>query len=223
VESVASLKAKIGKGQRQSLSYIAISSLRDADATWIGKALQPSGNVHTISEQIAASHHHITNVNSDPELKTTIIRSAVGYLGNGFLHGNGTLDGINGTGELSKHTITSGVGNTPAMLGNEPIRDCAVSGQSTKRSDLVLAHQARVACHVSGKDRREPPFDLVLLRFHGTPGAVPHRFCCGRGEVSSPRWEHCDAVALIEGAAKMWRGRNRAVNWNSRKLSCARD
>jgi hypothetical protein len=40
-------------------------------------------------------------------------------------------------------------------------------------SDLILAHQARVTCHIGGEDGGEPPLNPVLLRTHGTLGAVP--------------------------------------------------
>jgi hypothetical protein len=41
-----------------------------------------------------------------------------------------------------------------------------------ERPDLILGHQARIACHVSREDGCQPPLDLFLWT-HGTLGAVP--------------------------------------------------
>jgi hypothetical protein len=44
--------------------------------------------------------------------------------------------------------------------------------QVPESSDFILAHQTRIACHISREDRRQPPLDLFLWT-HGTLGAVP--------------------------------------------------
>ena len=50
------------------------------------------------------------------------------------------------------------------------VQNLASGGQGTQRPGLVLAHQARVASHVGGEDRRELPFDsLFLLGLHRFP------------------------------------------------------
>jgi hypothetical protein len=153
-----------------------ISSFREADATWIGKALQSRRNIHPISEQISTSNHDIADVNPDPKPETLMLRSAFGHLGDSFLHGNGALDGIDGTWKLSQNTVASGVGDPSTVLRNQPIHHLAMGGQRSKGSDLILLHEARVACHVSREDGCQPPLDLALLPIHGSLGAVRIRF-----------------------------------------------
>ena len=124
-------------------------------------------------KQIAASDHHIADMNSDPKLKTTVLRSVLASCARASCTCDGTLDGINGAGELGQDTVASGVGDPSAMFRNEAVHDLAMGGQGAERSDLILAHQARIACHVSREDRRQPSLDLVLLPIHRTLGAIP--------------------------------------------------
>jgi hypothetical protein len=88
----------------------------DVDAPWFSKALQTGSNVHPISEQIAASDHHIANMNTDPKFETVPLRDVVVSLRKGVLYLYGTLDRIYGTGELSQNTIPGCVGNPSAMF-----------------------------------------------------------------------------------------------------------
>jgi hypothetical protein len=51
---------------------------------------------------------------------------------------------IHGARELRQHAITSRVGNTAAVVPNQPIHDIASSGEGAQGPRLILAHQARV-------------------------------------------------------------------------------
>src|SRR4051794_15548366 len=108
----------------------------DVYASWFGEALQPRRDVNAIPEQVAAFDHHVTDMHSNPELETTILRSVLVCLGDGFLHGNGTLDGINGTGDLRKNTTASGVSDPPAVITDQPVHDLAMSGQAPEGASL---------------------------------------------------------------------------------------
>jgi hypothetical protein len=86
---------------------------------------------------------------------------------------NTTPDRIYGTWELGQDTVASGISDPPAIFCDQPIHNLATDGESMESSDLILAHQARIACHIGGEDGGEPPLNPVLLRTHGTLGAVP--------------------------------------------------
>jgi hypothetical protein len=119
----------------------------------------------------------------NPKLKTTILRSVVSYLGNGLLHSYGTLDGINSTRKLGQDTVASRICDPSAVLGDQPVHHLAMARQGAERLNLVVAHQARIPCHVSREDRRQPSLDPVLLPIHGTLSAIPARILrrVGRG------------------------------------------
>jgi hypothetical protein len=126
-------------------------------------------------------------MHSDPELETTIFRYILVCTRECILHLGSAPDGIDGARELGQDTVASGVRDPPTVFDNEPIHDLTMGGQGAEGADLILLHHARIACHVSREDGGQPPLDLVLLWTHETLGAVPHRFCCGWGTVSSLR------------------------------------
>jgi hypothetical protein len=98
-----------------------------------------------------------------------------------LLHRDGALDRIDSAGELGQNAVTGCIGDAPAVLGNEAIHNRAMSGQGAHSPDLILLHEARVACHISREDGCQPPFDLVLLPIHGTLGAVPDQILLRAG------------------------------------------
>ena len=88
------------------------------------------------------------------------------------------LNSIHGARKLCENAIASGIGDPAAMVPNQPVHDLASGSEGTQRPGLVLAHKARVASYVGGKDRRQPPFDpLFLLGRHRftLPGVIVRR------------------------------------------------
>jgi hypothetical protein len=131
--------------------------------------------------QIAASDHHIADMNADSKFETVPLRNVVISLRKGMLYLYGALNGIYSTWELGQDTVASGVGNSSALLGYQPVNDLAMSSQDVERPNLIQVHQARVACHIRREDCYQPPLDPVLLRTHGTLGAVPDRILLWAG------------------------------------------
>jgi hypothetical protein len=148
------LGSEIGKVERHRFAYIPISDFREADATWISKAFQPGGYVYAIPEQIASAHHHVADVDSDSKLKALGFRLVLIGGCKRVLHLNGTLNGINGAGELRQDAVSGCVGNPPTMLDNQAIHDFAVCRQSAKGARLILVHEPGVTSDIGGKNGR---------------------------------------------------------------------
>ena len=89
-------------------------------------------------KQVAVPHHHVADMNPDPELEAMVLGDVLVCLRECLLHVNSTLDGIDGAGELGQNAITSGIGDPPAVLGDQPIHDLTMGGQGAERPDLVL-------------------------------------------------------------------------------------
>jgi hypothetical protein len=102
--------------------------------------LQSSGDIHSISKQVAVPHHYIADVYPDPKSQGGFLKEILVRLRKCMLYVYGTLNGIHGAGELGQNTIASGVGDPSSMLCDEPIHDLTVGCQGTERSDLILAH-----------------------------------------------------------------------------------
>jgi hypothetical protein len=76
-----------------------------------------------------------------------------------FLDRDSTLDRIDGAGELREDAVAGRVGDAPAVLGDEPVRQFPMGVQEAKRSGLVGVHQPAVAGDVRAQDGREAPLD----------------------------------------------------------------
>jgi hypothetical protein len=97
-------------------------------------------------------------------------------LGESLLHGYGTLDCIDDTGELGQNTIPRRIGDASAILSNQWVHDLAMGSQGPEGSDLILLHEPRVTRHVSREDGCQPSLNLVLLPVHGSLDATQDRF-----------------------------------------------
>ena len=63
---------KIVVNQRKDFSDEGVCCARNAHASWLGKALQTGGDIHSVTEQVATSEHHVTDMDSDSELKARL-------------------------------------------------------------------------------------------------------------------------------------------------------
>ncbi|GEO18996.1 hypothetical protein MAE02_66920 [Microvirga aerophila] len=150
-----------------------MGSLRDVNASRLSKTLQSRGDIHAVAEEVVAAHYHVTDMHPDPESKALLIWL---ILINGYervLHFDSTPNGINGAGEFGQNAVTSSISDPATMFSDEPVHDLAMSGQDPDGCILILAHQTRVACHISRKDSSQPPLDPVLLQTHGALGVSP--------------------------------------------------
>ena len=128
------LLAKVGVGQGKSLPNIPVSRAGDRDSTRLRQPLQPSGDVHPITEQVSTPDHHIADVDADPELKAAVLRHSGIRLRELLLHRHRALDGIDRARELGQHAIASGIGDPAAMVPNQPVHDLTSGSQGAQVS-----------------------------------------------------------------------------------------
>ena len=63
-------------------------------------------------------------------------------------------------GKFSKDTVARRVRYTAPVLPNETVEDRAAFGQAPERADLISAHEAAVALHISCEDCDEATADF---------------------------------------------------------------
>ena len=181
-----SLRSKIIEAEGKRPACIRVGLCGDIHRSRLREALQPRGDVHPVAQQVAIPHHHVANVNPDPELQAVLRRVCP------------DLSEASASCTWTAHrTASTALGNSartlsPAVFAIRPpcsaISRSMISRRSVRLRSvriLILAHQARVTRHVSCEDSCQSPLDLVLLWTHRTPGAVPDQLCCRSGRVSS--------------------------------------
>jgi hypothetical protein len=135
------LVASVLKRNRKPAYDVFLHPRRNAQATRLSKRLQPSRNIHAVSENVAAFSDDIADVNADSEVDPFVMR----HIGISFSHAALNLDGtaysINGTGKLHQHSVPGGLDNTPAVLSNIWIYKGASMGfELAQSASLVSPH-----------------------------------------------------------------------------------
>ena len=147
-------------------------------------ALQAGRDVDPVAQKIAISDHYVAHMNPYAKAQGAL-RVCPGACSESLLDLARTLDGVHSAQELGEHTVPCCVGDPTPMFRYQPVHDFTMGGEGSEGSDLILAHKTGVIRDIRSKNGRQPPFNLVLLRTHRTPGAVPDQLCCRSGRVSS--------------------------------------
>jgi hypothetical protein len=136
---------------------------------WLRQRLQTRRDVNCVSEQVARSHHHVTDVDTNPKLDAAIGCETGVRFGQGGLRLHRALHRFYSASELGKDTITRRVRYAAPVFPNDPVDDCAPFSQAFERADLVSAHEAAVALHICCEDRNEASADCYRRVCHVYP------------------------------------------------------
>jgi hypothetical protein len=85
---------------------------------------------------------------------------------------DGAFDRVHGAGEIGDYAVPSGIEDSTAMGGNQPIEDCPVRLKPPQRAELIQPHQAAVLGNVGRKDRSKLSFDYLAFCHRPSSGAL---------------------------------------------------
>jgi hypothetical protein len=120
------------------------------------EGLETRSDIHAISEQIVPVHHHVANVDADPQDHTTLGQQIGVVAVQCSLDGDGCADRLNGTAELGNDAVTCGPENPPIMFGDQIEDDGSVRAKGLESALLVHGHELAVADNIGGQDRGKP-------------------------------------------------------------------
>ena len=132
-----SFASKIMEAEGKRPVCIRVGLCGDIHRSRLREALQPGGDVYPVAQQVAIPHHHVANVNPDPELEV-VLGGCPGLLRERLLHGRHTGLHRRRWGIRREHYPQ------PYWLSvlhaqHQPIHDLAMRGQAPERPDLILA------------------------------------------------------------------------------------
>ena len=143
---------------------LVVDVARDADPAGLGQALQTGGDVHAVAVDVVALDDDVADVDADPIENLTVLGHACVALPHGALELDGEAHRVDDAGELHQGAVAHELDGAAAVLRGLWLDELlAVGLERGERARLVLAHQAAIADHVGGEDRRQPTF---LARFH---------------------------------------------------------
>jgi hypothetical protein len=167
--------AAIFKREAALAGQLPLHRIGNADSPRLGHRLEPGGDVHPVSEQIATFDHDITEVDADAEADAALGQDVFLIIRDPSLQGNRTSHGVYDGAKFHKSTVAHQLNDAPLVLCEERIHD--LEAQPLDRSEgvrLVCFDQARIPGDVGGHDRREAPLDPT--RCHERP---PERIWIG--------------------------------------------
>jgi hypothetical protein len=147
------MRAEVSEGKRQNLPYVIVRCAGYTDAACASECLQPCCDVDAIAKEVAALHHNIADVHSNPEVDATLRRDLIIRNCQRSLRLNRALKGIDDTPELRQYAVPGGIGDPATMRGNQGVHHQPTLGQIPERSDFVGPHQAAVTLDICRENR----------------------------------------------------------------------
>ena len=150
--------AEIDKAKTAMVADLLTNHRRDGDATRWGQSLQPRGDVHPATVDVAVGFiDDVAEVDTDPEANALRLRHGGLSLGHAALDCDRARDRVHHARELAERAVAHELHDTATVLSDERLDELlAVNLEALERAGLVALHQARVADHVGRQDSGEP-------------------------------------------------------------------
>jgi len=111
------------------------------------QGFKPCRNIDAVTEQIVVFENHFTGMDAHPQLDDLMA-------GQFRLHIYRTVYGIGDAGEFDDPTVAHILDNSAIVAADRGFEELLTQfTQGIKRADLILAHKARIADDIGGKDR----------------------------------------------------------------------
>ena len=155
--------AEVGDRQIKPSLDLSIGVLRKTDRPRRGNALKPGGDVDAVAHQIAVAFlDHVAQVNSDPELDSSLGRHTGVALGHAVLHFDRAAHGVDDAAELDEDAVAGALYDASVMSVDSGIDQIAAQPpQPRQRATLVRPREPAVADDVGDQDRGDFPGSLM--------------------------------------------------------------
>jgi hypothetical protein len=150
------LLAEVLEGEVELAQHLVVDLARDADPAGRGQSLEAGGDVDAVAVDVVVLDDHVTEVDADAERDPLAVRHPVIALGHGALNLDRALDSVDHARELDQRAVAHQLYRAAAARCDRRLEQLAAVGfQAGERTGLVRAHEARVAGHIGGEDRRK--------------------------------------------------------------------
>jgi hypothetical protein len=160
------LLAQVFKDHAAPMTQVIVHSPGDADLAALDQPVEPSGNVHAVSENVVVLDHDIADIDTDAKAHPPPFGLAFICLLKRRLDLDCTPNCVEHAGKFGEHAIAGGVRDPASILSNELVDDGPAGRQRVHRRLFVTVHQAAVALDIGGKDCRKPSFEWRCLHLN---------------------------------------------------------
>jgi hypothetical protein len=112
------LFAQIVEGEVETPGYVLLNTSGHANASWLGKTLQPSRDIHPVTEDVVLLDNNVALVNADTEFDAIVARCTGISRIHPVLPLGRTTQCINHTGKFDQQAITGRFNDAAPMFGD---------------------------------------------------------------------------------------------------------
>jgi hypothetical protein len=149
--------------QGQLVLDAVIHSPGDADSSSISQSFHTGRDIDPIPVDPLSLLHHISKVNPNAELHSTVFRQFCVPHPEFLLDLHSTTDRIHYTAKFGQKVVPRGVHHPASMLLNECGHQLPIGRQGPDRRILILAHEAAVPFNIRTEDGGEFTFKFLLV------------------------------------------------------------
>ena len=132
-----------------------VHGARNTDTPGFGQTLQPCGDIHPVTIDIAPVLDHVTQVQTDAKLESSILGRLLAPSLQVFLNGGGAVDGVSHRVEHGEHRVARVVHDPATVAPDDSGDDVQILAELTVGGILVLSCQARVSSDICVQYRGE--------------------------------------------------------------------
>src|SRR5581483_4921873 len=148
---------------------LAMRVVGDADATGIGDAFEPRGDVDAVAKDVVVVDDDVADMDADAELDPLGLGDVDIAQVHAALDLDRATDRIDGTAEFDQHAVAGGLDDATAIFGDFGIDESLSAGFETgEGAVLVDAHQTAVARNIGRENCRKPPLNPGASHFKTT-------------------------------------------------------
>ena len=154
------LLTQIGELDVNLVPNMIVSRRRDANASGICNALEPRRDIYAVPKDVMRLDNYVTDINAHTESNALVFHVIDGKFVDAGLELYSGPNRLDRTWKLRQKPITGVFDDAAAVVGYCRVHNIGQERyQSGVGSLFVIVHEARVASHVGGQYRRQPPFD----------------------------------------------------------------
>src|SRR5580704_7529211 len=148
-------RSNVVEDEVKTPGHILLNACRNADATRFDQTIQPSRNVHPVTENVIVLHNDVALVNADTELDAIVARCSISltHLALPFCR---ATQCINYTGEFDQEAVTGRFDNATPVFSNFRIDNLRPDRpQPVEGAFLVSPDQPRIPRYIGGENCSE--------------------------------------------------------------------
>jgi len=150
------LLAPIREPVRQLIANLVVDDAGNADPAGFGERFQACRDIDAIAKDVVAVGNHVAEIDTNAKPDALLLGQIGSAVKHAALHLGGTAHRVDDAGKFRQQPVARGFDDATMVLGDLGINQLPAMGlQALKCAFLVRAHQARIACYISGEDRGE--------------------------------------------------------------------